>query len=237
MRHHLLHSFNNIFIDNLHGDRRISEYAPDGRTSETVFAMQGTSVGIKVGTAIATLVKNGQPNEGPSLRYRDFEDARAAERREHLLASNRREETYVSLEPNPILGLPFKPRTVATAYLDWPRLREIFPVSFPGIKTSRDPLLVDIDRARLSQRMDYYLDAGNTDEAVRLEMPISMTSASRFDATETRRTLLQIEATAFEQALERNASATPQGVRRDLIDSRHNCPANDDVAAGKSHSC
>jgi hypothetical protein len=220
MRHHLLHSFNSIYIDNLHGDRRIGEYAPDGRTSETVFAMQGTSVGIKVGTAIATLVKNGQPSENSSIRYRDFENARAAERRDHLLASSQDEESYVSVEPNPILGLPFKPRTVATSYLDWPRLSELFPFTFPGIKTSRDPLLVDIDRARLSRRMDYYLDPRNTDEAVRQEIPISMTSASRFDAVETRRTLLQIEATAFEQARERNASATPEGVRHDLIESR-----------------
>jgi hypothetical protein len=109
---------------------------------------------------------------------------------------------------------------VATSYLDWPRLSELFPFTFPGIKTSRDLLLVDIDRARLSQRMDYYLDPRNTDEAVRQEIPISMTSASRFDTAETRRTLLQIEATAFEQARERDASATPEGVRHDLIESR-----------------
>ena len=182
--------------------------------------MHGTSVGIKVGTAIATLVKNGQLCKSSSIRYRDFEDTRAAERRNHLLASSQEEGSYVSVEPNPILGLPFKPRTVATVYLDWPRLPELFSFTFPGIKTSRDPLLVDIDRHRLSQRMDYYLDSRNSNEAVRLQIPISMTSASRFDAAETRRTLLQIEATALEQALNGNASATPEGVRRNRIDYR-----------------
>jgi hypothetical protein len=191
MRHNLLHSFNNIFIDNLHGDRKITEYAPDGHTSETVFAMQGTSVGIKVGTAISTFVKNGQPNEGPSLQYRDFEDARAAERRAHLLASSRREETYVSLEPNPILGLPFKPRTVTTSYLDWPRLPELFPVSFPGIKTSRDTLLVDIDRSTLEVRLQQYFDPAITDQTIGQSFPSAMLNSPRFDAVQTRRTLLR----------------------------------------------
>ena len=56
MRERYLEAFDAIWIDNLHGDRIISEYAPDGRTSETVFAVQGKSPGIKIGTAISLLV-------------------------------------------------------------------------------------------------------------------------------------------------------------------------------------
>ena len=56
MREHYLETFDKIRIDNLHGDRIISEYAPDGRTSETIFAVQGQSPGIKVGTS--RLLKN-----------------------------------------------------------------------------------------------------------------------------------------------------------------------------------
>ena len=43
MREKYLEEFDAIRIDNLHGDRIISEYAPDGRTSETVFAIQAVS--------------------------------------------------------------------------------------------------------------------------------------------------------------------------------------------------
>ena len=57
MRERYLDAFDIIRIDNLHGDRIISEYAPDGRTSETVFAMSGQSPGIKVGTSITLLSK------------------------------------------------------------------------------------------------------------------------------------------------------------------------------------
>ena len=56
MRERYLEAFDAIRIDNLHGDRIISEYAPDGHTSETVFAIQGQSPGIRVGTAILMLI-------------------------------------------------------------------------------------------------------------------------------------------------------------------------------------
>lgn len=190
MRHHLKQSFNSIYIDNLHGDRRISEYAPDGKTSETVFAMQGTSVGIKVGTAVATLVKSGEPIGHAPVCYRDFEDARASERRNHLLTSVR-EESYQELQPNPILGLPFKPRRVEAHYLAWPRLPELFPISFPGIKTSRDFALVDIDRPRLEARMLKYFNADVPDSTIQNEISDVLTSGPRFRAVETRRLLEQ----------------------------------------------
>ena len=41
MRHHLLHSFNSIYVDNLHGDRRIGEYAPtDARAKPSSRCME-----------------------------------------------------------------------------------------------------------------------------------------------------------------------------------------------------
>ena len=68
---------------------------------------------------------------------------------------------------------------------------ELFPISFPGIKTSRDPLVVDIDRERLIDRMGIYLDIQNSDEKVAAELPIAMTDAARFSAKATRRELLE----------------------------------------------
>jgi len=191
MRHHLIHSFDDLYIDNLHGDRRISEYAPDGRTSETIFAMQGSSVGIKVGTAVTTLVKTGQNSGAGTVHYRDFEDARASDRRSRLLSSAEDDESYSELIPNPILGLPLQPRLVTSSYLEWPKLPELFPISFPGIKTSRDPLVVDIDRAGLIKKMALYLSPDVSDEEVGREIPVAMEAGARFDAKETRAQLLR----------------------------------------------
>ncbi|MGB9491827.1 MAG: type ISP restriction/modification enzyme, partial [Terriglobales bacterium] len=188
MRHHYLQTFADIYIDNLHGDRKITEYAPDGRTSETVFAITGTSVGIRIGTAISTLVRNAQSGSRPAaLYYRDFEDARASERRESLTRSIATHEPhYASLVLNSTLGLPFKPRVVETEYLAWPRLPELFPVSFPGIKTSRDSLVVDIDRDRLEARMKRYFNPDISNEEFAQEIPEAMEDGYMYTAKKIR---------------------------------------------------
>ena len=118
MRERYLEVFDLIRIDNLHGDRIISEYAPDGRTSETVFALRGQSPGIKVGTAITMLSKSagGVASPDKGVRYRDFHQARADERREALLDSLDApgiDSGYSRLTPNLRLGLPFKPMAVS----------------------------------------------------------------------------------------------------------------------------
>ena len=147
-----------VRIDNLHGNRIISEYAPDGRTSETVFALRGQSPGIKVGTSITLLSKIPTGSStGKRVLYRDFHQARADERRQALLDSLEApsiDSDYSTLEPDLQLGLPFKPLAVSEDWHDWPALTDLFPVSFPGVKTSRDSFLVDTDLDRLRARVD-----------------------------------------------------------------------------------
>ena len=191
MRHHLVNSFDKIFIDNLHGDRRISEYAPDGRTSETVFAMQGSSVGIKVGTAVSTFLKSARQFGQADIQYRDFDDARASERRSRLLESSARDDDFMALLPNSVLGLPLKPRVVQSSYLEWPRLTELFRQSFPGIQTGRDAFLVDIDREKLAGRIAVYLNSAFSDTEVAATIPSAFVAAARYNPHEVRRILVQ----------------------------------------------
>ncbi len=186
MRERYLEVFDEAWIDNLHGDRIISEYAPDGRTSETVFAMAGTSPGIKIGTAIALLVKkDGESGETCELHYRDLDEARADDRRRALLTGLKAssfDESYATLEPVLQIGLPFKPRAMGEDYITWPLLTDLFPVSFPGVKTSRDDVVVDIDRDRLVKRMEQYFDPEISHEEMRRISPGAMESTARFKA-------------------------------------------------------
>ena len=127
MRERYLEAFDAIRIDNLHGDRIISEYAPDGRTSETVFALRGQSPGIKVGTSIALLSRTGAaagPSTVPRIRYRDFHQARAEERRQALLdslANDDADRGYSAVTPRRSAGLAFKPMVVSDEWFDWRR--------------------------------------------------------------------------------------------------------------------
>jgi predicted helicase len=191
MRERFLGAFERIWIDNLHGNRIISEYAPDGRTSETVFAVQGSSPGIKIGTAIALLVRRSERAEKACIEYADFDEARADERRAALLQSLEGSTRYRQISPEARLGFPFKPASVTDDYLNWPKLPELFPVSYPGIKTSRDAVLVDIDRNALERRMRRYFDPNVSDAEIAAEMPALMESAARFDALATRQVLLK----------------------------------------------
>ena len=196
MRERLLDAFDAIEIDNLHGDRIISEYAPDGRTSETIMAIQGQSPGIRIGTAIALFCKTGREEGGgqAKIRYRDFEDARAEERRASLIRSlddAAADDARELLSPNARLGLPFKPMPASPDWFDWPALPDLFPTSFPGVKTSRDAFLVDIDLERLRERVGQYFDPALSHEEIARRHPSVMRSAPHYDAKAVRDELLK----------------------------------------------
>lgn len=89
---------------------------------------------------------------------------------------------YEQLEPPLEIGLPFAPAQVETAYLAWPLLPELFPVSFPGVKTSRDDVVVDIDRERLVGRMKLYFDPLVSHEEMRRTSQSAVTDAAGFSA-------------------------------------------------------
>ena len=193
MRERYLEAFDTIRIDNLHGDRIISEYAPDGRTSETVFALRGQSPGIKVGTSIVLLSRTeaGGPSTTARIRYRDFHQARAEERRQALLDSLARDaDSDSALAPDVRLGLPFKPMAVSDEWFDWPTLPDLFPVSFAGVKTSRDGFLVDVDLHRLRARVRDYFDPDVSPEELAHRHPSAAKTMAAVNARKVRDALL-----------------------------------------------
>ena len=196
MRERYLEAFDAIRIDNLHGDRIISEYAPDGRSSETVMSIQRQSPGIRVGTAVTLLSKSGCGTAATAkhIRYRDFHQARADERRQALLDSLDAPEIdsgYSPMKPNLQLGLPFKPMAVSADWSDWPSLPGLLPTSFPGVKTSRDPFLVDVDLDRLNLRIADYFNPDLCHEEIARRYPTVMNATARFDARAVRDALLR----------------------------------------------
>ena len=195
MRERFLEAFDSVRIDNLHGDRIISEYAPDGRSSETVFSIRGQSPGIRVGTSIALLTKQTNSVAGGNVFYRDFHEARAEDRRKAMLDSletSHIDSDYVKLQPSLELGLPFKPMAVSEDWFNWPALPDLFQESFPGVKTSRDGFLVDTDLGRLRARIEDYFDTRLSHDDIARRYPGAiMKSTKRFDACSVRNTLLK----------------------------------------------
>lgn len=192
MRERFLEVFDKISIDNLHGDRKASERAPDGNSSATVFAVRGHSPGIRVGTAIVTLVRKQSHTAQSQIEYRDFEQSNADRRRAALLLSVQpgdKSNPYESITPSIQLKLAFKKGEVGVGYGGWPKLPELLAASFPGVQTSRDEFLVSIDRDALELRVDKYFDPTITNDDLRASYPVVMATSQRFNPTVTRDTL------------------------------------------------
>lgn len=177
MREAVLTAFQEVWIDNLHGNRLASERTPWGESCETMFSTE-SGAGIKVGTAISTFVKRNrsahQPQETP-IWVRDFW-GRASAKRASLMASlemeqwqpgcleeaarlpqgPRQYERFFSSEDRRWKFLPYE---AVGGYDDWFSLEDMFPVVFQGINPNRglQGSLIDTDRASLEQRMrEYY---------------------------------------------------------------------------------
>lgn len=205
MREHMLQAFDRIWIDNLHGDRIISERTPNGNSCETIFSVRGQGAGIKVGTAIATMVRHSPHGaQLAQVQYRDVwgmpddqatwgraERKRAALSWSANLPSAQFARLYQTINPTEEMRLALVPGSTETAYLTWPALDQLFVQQFPGFKTSRDADLISIDRDPLAERMRHYYDPNLDDVRLAQYAPVLVQDASRYEAAATRRELLK----------------------------------------------
>ncbi len=191
MRQHLLQSFDKFWIENLHGDRNKTEYAPDGTTSETVFAMKGFSPGIRQGIVVGLAVKSGKTSQTKIVRYRDDIDAgRANVRRQQLLESLKAEafdDQYKIANPQLWNRLSFRPRDVDNNYLAWPKLPDIGEVEpLNGLMEKRGGAMIDIDQSALEARMQIYFDSSVDWVTLQLTAPELSKDASGHNAEKAR---------------------------------------------------
>lgn len=191
MRERYLGSFDKIWIDCLNGDKyRTGKLTPERRADPSVFSTESNPEGIQVGTAVALLVRKERHEGAETVRFRHLW---GREKRALLVetAEQDGESLYEKQTPPLELGLPFAPLQTQAEYPSWPLPPELLPESFPGVKTSRDDVLVDIERDRLVARMEAYFDPERTDDEVSRTAPSLMKDTSGFDAKSTRDRLLR----------------------------------------------
>jgi len=191
MRERYLEVFDKIWIDCLNGDKyKTGKLTPDGKLDPSVFSTEHNREGIQVGTAVALLARKEEHQPAEEVRVAQFW---GVEKRKELaeLALRAQIADYGAASPELSLGLSFLSGAVAEGYLSWPALPDLFPVSFPGVKTSRDELVVDIDRDRLVTRMRAYFDPEVSDEEMGRIAPTAMTDGPGFEARKTRAALIR----------------------------------------------
>ena len=192
MRERYLEAFDAIRIDCLNGDKyKTGKVTPDGLPDPSIFSTEGDPVGIQVGTArLTTLVRKADHIPADTVGFRHlWGQAKPAELTATAEATPG--ALYEGVKPVLPLGLPFVRTAMSDAWFDWPALPDLFPVSFPGVKTSRDGFLVDVDLARLKARVVDYFDPNLSHEEIARRYPGAMKTTARFDARAVRDALLK----------------------------------------------
>ncbi|MBM3275344.1 MAG: DNA methyltransferase, partial [Candidatus Sericytochromatia bacterium] len=189
MRERYLEVFDQVWIDNLNGDKyKTGKLTPEGLPDPSIFSTEWNREGIQVGTAIATLVRKQDHADADTVRFRNLW---GRNKRADLLATPipTPEGLFEPTSPQVELGFPFMPMATSAGYFAWPSLPDLLPRSFPGVKTSRDDVVVDIDRDRLVARMERYFDPAVLADQMRRIAPGAMESTSRFPAKAVREAL------------------------------------------------
>ena len=191
MRERYLEAFDAIRIDCLNGDKyKTGKTTPEGAPDPSIFSTSEDPVGIQVGTAITTLVRKAHHAPAQSVGFRHLW---GQSKHDELVATseNQPEDLYAGVAPLLHLGLPFANLTVSDGWKDWPALPDLFPTSFPGVKTSRDGFLVDVDLERLKRRVADYFNSALSHEDITRRYPGVMKSTAQFDARAVRDALLK----------------------------------------------
>ena len=191
MRERYLEVFDIIRIDCLNGDKyKTGKKTPDGAPDPSIFSTPEDPVGIQIGTAITTLVRKASHTSTKTVEFRHLW---GKAKREELIATAQVEPNvlYDSFEPNLALGLPFAPMVVRDGWQDWLALPDLFSKSYPGVKSGRDPFVVDIDLDRLRIRMMDYFNLNLSHEEIERRYPTAMRNPREYDARAVRDMLLK----------------------------------------------
>ncbi len=205
MRQRLTERFDRIWIENMHGDRNITEYGPDGRSSETVFAIAGFSPGIRQGVATAMLVRTGK-KQPPIYRFRDdINPSKAADRRAALLATlaeKNFDAGYETLHPTPENRFSLRPGAAAADYAAWPDVRSLAAQApFNGPVERRGLALIDDDKEKLASRIRAYFDLSISDAQIARICPPMMMVGNEINGPLDRLKICQIMSFAEEKII------------------------------------
>lgn len=165
MRQSLMNTFDEIYILDLHGNSLKKETCPDGSPDMPVFD-------IRQGVAIALFVKN-KHSDGSNLSksckvvHTDLWGKRNS-KYEWLESHYVKNGSYKKLEPKTPWYF-FIPRDVAgiQEYLEWPSIKDVFPLNVTGIVTARDKFVINFSKRDLENKMLQFRNLSLPDETIR----------------------------------------------------------------------
>lgn len=158
MRKHLLETFDNIYVIDLHGNSKKKEKSPDGSKDENVFDIQQ-------GVAISIFIrKTGEKKILGTVHHADFYGKRD-NKFKMLNESDMGNVKWKKLDfSEPYYFFVPKNFELVEEYEMGFKLDELFSFSNSGAKTDRDSLFIDKDKNVLEKRMQKLLSGEYDDE-------------------------------------------------------------------------
>jgi predicted helicase len=162
MRKSLMHTFDEIYVLDLHGNERKKETAPDGSKDENVFdIMQGVAI------AVFVKRKNGENKKPAPVRHADVFGLRNT-KYSYLNESDITTTKWKKVNPaGPFyLFVPHSTKRLKE-FETSAKITDIMGVHSVGVVTSRDALVFDFDEQSLRRRIKDFLDPAHSDDDVR----------------------------------------------------------------------
>jgi type I restriction-modification system DNA methylase subunit len=158
MRKHLLETFDDIYILDLHGSSKKEEKAPDGGKDENVFDIQQ-------GVSISIFVRRTGEKKNLGSVYHTELHGRREEKFKLLDQSNLHNINWKKLDySDPYYFFVPKDFGSGSDYEKGFKVDELIPNSNSGVQTDRDSLFIDFDKEKLTKRIEELLSAKyNTD--------------------------------------------------------------------------
>ena len=163
MRWHLLNTFDDIYIIDLHGNSKKKETCPDGSPDVNVFdIMQGVSIIIGV--------KHGNnPKKLAKVHHADVWGKRK-EKYGFLDTNTIESVNWQKLEPqNPMYFFVPKDMGAIKEYEKGFAVNEMLTTNVTGVVTARDGLVIADNDAELKNRIQNFCEISKTDEEIRHE--------------------------------------------------------------------
>jgi len=158
MRRRFLSEFDSLWFDCMNGDsRETGKRTPDGKPDPSVFSTEYNKAGIRLGTAIALMVRKAKRDSQPAVRFRHFW---GVTKRADLLDTLKVDDLgaqYEPASPDKANRFSFRPSDVTSEYQRWPRLKDLGTVGpMNGLMEKRSGAFIEIDRTALERRMTMY---------------------------------------------------------------------------------
>ena len=182
MRWNLLKTYDKIYTIDLHGNAKKNKTALDGSPDVNVFdIMQGVSINL--------FVKTG--TKGAKDLGKVF----------HFDLLGKREHKYSFLSGNSIRSIEYKEiKNIAPMYFMVPKdsaldkeysngfqLSEIYILNSLGLLTKRDRFITDFDQQSIINRLNDFVNANHTDEALALKYDLKLKDNDKWDLGKSRK--------------------------------------------------